>query len=91
MIKKESGDKRGGKSQAPLPFGQEMWYTIYEEEKGPVMQSSPGPRPRGSDTLASIKIIHQPAGVGLPGGLLCQGHRTVGQGEEAALCLCATG
>jgi hypothetical protein len=41
-----------------LPFEEEMWYTIVRDEKGPVTRSSPGPRPRESDTLATISILH---------------------------------
>ena len=41
-----------------LPFEEEMWYTIVRDENGPVTRSSPGPQPRGSNTLANISITH---------------------------------
>jgi hypothetical protein len=53
-----------------LPLEEEMWYTIVRDEKGPVTRSSPGPWPRGSDTLANISILHWPAGVSLPAGFV---------------------
>ena len=52
-----------------LPFDQEVWYNVIREREGPVTRSSPGPWPRGSDTLATISIALQPAGANPTGGL----------------------
>ena len=37
---------------------EKLWYTIIREKKGLVTRSSPGPWPRGLDTLANISIVH---------------------------------
>ena len=61
-----------------LPFDEEEWYNIIREKEGLVTRSSPGPRPRGSDTLATISITQKPAGASPTGGLLqlkCAGDR----------------
>jgi hypothetical protein len=59
--------KMVGKS---LPFDVEEWYNVIREKEGLVTQSSPGPWPRGSDTLADISLALEPAGVNPTGGLL---------------------
>jgi hypothetical protein len=53
-----------------LPFDEEKWYTIIREKEGLVTRASPGPWPKGSDTLATISITQKPAGVSPTGGLL---------------------
>jgi hypothetical protein len=64
-----------------LPFDGEVWYTILSEKEGPVTRSSPGPRPRGSNTLANISVVHQPAGVSPTGGL-CRIASALGTGAN---------